>query len=140
MSFISVSDQRITLLLLIATALSPRFTHAQSPLVVEVTKQDFLALPKIVSTKLSTFGIQLGMTREQADASLIAFSAQAKVRSVDKDLRRWAEMETDFPTDRFIWSESREQVRARLEAEHVGRLTWKAPRAVGLSLAFTSNT
>src|SRR5664279_5571331 len=45
----------------------------QKEQVVEVTEQDFTALPKIVSTSLSTFGVRLGMNEDEAIAALKSY-------------------------------------------------------------------
>ena len=47
---------------------------------VEVTKEDFLALPKIVSTNLSTFGVRLGMKEEDALKALSTHCSQCSAK------------------------------------------------------------
>jgi hypothetical protein len=51
--------------------------------VVEVTKVDFLTLPKLVSTSLSTFGVSLGMTRQEANEALKNSCPQCSVKAGD---------------------------------------------------------
>jgi hypothetical protein len=55
---------------------SASITQAQEQQDVEVTKQDFVGLPRIVSTSLSTFGVRLGMSREETLKALERFYPQ----------------------------------------------------------------
>lgn len=119
MPSMSILSRKFVLVLLAATALSPRLILAQSAEIVEVTKQDFLALPRVVSTSLSTFGVQLGMTREQTMAALTLFSAQVKVRSVDEDLKQWSETIAKFGN---TFGESPEQARTKFEAQRLFKI------------------
>ena len=48
----------------------PQVAQVQDDAIVEVTAQDFVTLPKIVSTQLSTFGIRFGMNGAEVAAAL----------------------------------------------------------------------
>lgn len=56
-------------------------TQPEERKVVEVTKEDFLSLPKILSTSLSTFGVRLGMTRQEAIEALESFCSQCSIKT-----------------------------------------------------------
>jgi hypothetical protein len=117
MQLVSTLTKRWVLIFLISATLLPHLTQAQGPQAIEVTKQDFLTQPKIVSSNLATFGVQLGMSRESAITALQAFSSQIRVRSVDEDLKVWDENELVRGP-----GESREQARDRFEAEHLVKI------------------
>jgi hypothetical protein len=59
---------------------TPPATQLQKQQVVEVTKVDFLTMPKGVSTSLSTFGVSLGMTRQEAFQALKSFCLQCSIQ------------------------------------------------------------
>jgi len=60
-------------------------TQPQKQQALEVTKEDFLTMPKIVSTSLSTFGVCLGMTLQEAIEALKSFCPQCSAKADTDD-------------------------------------------------------
>jgi hypothetical protein len=60
---------------------TPSVAQSQKQQFVEVTKEDFLNMPQIVSTSLSTFGVRLGMTRQESLEALKSFCPQCSIKN-----------------------------------------------------------
>ena len=78
--FLNAHAQRKTHPAATPAASSPAVSSESRSDYVEVTKEDFVALPKITSTQLLSFGVRLGMSRNEALKALQDFTSQVVAR------------------------------------------------------------